>query len=88
MSTGDGLPRFGVMEFDLADLSNLISSGTLTAVITHEMGHLLGIGTRWTSAKPGVVLTGGGPGEHGDQPAVASPPVMPSPQSLTAPAGN
>jgi hypothetical protein len=56
----DVLPRFGVMEFDLADLSNLIASGTLTAVITHEMGHMLGIGTRWTATKPGVFLTGGG----------------------------
>ena len=60
VSTGDGLPRFGVMEFDIDDLTNLIASGTLTAVITHEMGHMLGIGTRWTATKPGVFLSGGG----------------------------
>lgn len=63
ISTGDGLPRFGVMEFDLADLPGLIASGTLTAVITHEMGHMLGIGTRWTDTKPGVFLAGGGTGD-------------------------
>jgi hypothetical protein len=43
----DGLPRFGVMEFDSADIDALVSSGTLTAVVTHEMAHVLGLGTWW-----------------------------------------
>jgi hypothetical protein len=35
------------MEFDKADLANMEADGTLADVITHEMGHVLGIGTVW-----------------------------------------
>jgi hypothetical protein len=43
-----GLPIFGVMRFDEADMANLIAGGRLGDVILHEMGHVLGIGTLWT----------------------------------------
>jgi hypothetical protein len=42
------LPVKGVMEFDTADLQQMESEGTLNDVITHEMGHVLGIGSIWT----------------------------------------
>jgi hypothetical protein len=41
------LPAKGEMSFDSADLANLEAEGTLDDVITHEMGHVLGIGTLW-----------------------------------------
>jgi hypothetical protein len=41
------LPVVGVMEFDVADVNALEASGRLGAVILHEMGHVLGIGTLW-----------------------------------------
>ncbi len=44
-------PYYGVMEFDTADLDDLLASGRLGDVILHEMGHVLGLGTNW-------VLTG------------------------------
>jgi hypothetical protein len=37
----------GIMEFDAADVADMLSDGTLTDVITHELGHVLGIGTLW-----------------------------------------
>ena len=37
----------GVMTFDTADLQNLADNGTLNAVILHEMGHVIGVGTLW-----------------------------------------
>src|SRR5829696_2889584 len=37
----------GVMSFDIADLDQLASGGRLQDVITHEMLHVLGIGTLW-----------------------------------------
>jgi hypothetical protein len=37
----------GIMSFDTADLARMESAGTLNDVITHEMGHVLGIGTLW-----------------------------------------
>jgi hypothetical protein len=43
-----GLPDHGVMEFDVADVASMYSSGMLLDVILHEMGHILGIGTLWT----------------------------------------
>jgi hypothetical protein len=36
------------MQFDTADLKKMEKDGTLNDVITHEMGHVLGIGTIWT----------------------------------------
>jgi len=41
------IPAKGRMQFDTADLAVMQSNGTLKDVITHEMGHVLGIGTIW-----------------------------------------
>src|SRR5919109_1327378 len=41
------LPAKGIMSFDTADLAQMATAGTLRDVITHEMGHVLGIGTLW-----------------------------------------
>ena len=43
-----GLPFVGVMIFDVADMNGMEASGSLNAVILHEMGHVLGIGTLWS----------------------------------------
>ena len=45
------------MSFDTADLADMEAAGTLNDVITHEMGHVLGIGTIWTRKR---LLRGGG----------------------------
>lgn len=45
------LPAKGIMSFDSADLASMQADGTLRDVITHEMGHVLGIGTIWTNKK-------------------------------------
>jgi hypothetical protein len=57
----------GIMSFDTADLAKMQSDGTLNDVITHEMGHVLGIGTLWQRKnllkRPGTqnpVFSGGG----------------------------
>lgn len=42
------LPARGIMSFDTADLKKMEQNGTLTDVITHEMGHVLGVGTIWS----------------------------------------
>ncbi|QHV93579.1 leishmanolysin-related zinc metalloendopeptidase [Spirosoma endbachense] len=42
------LPAKGEMQFDTADLAEMGKNGTLIDVITHEMGHVLGIGTVWS----------------------------------------
>jgi hypothetical protein len=41
------LPAKGIMSFDAADLDSMEANGTLLDVITHEMGHVIGIGTIW-----------------------------------------
>ena len=41
------LPVKGAMSFDTADLAAMEDDGSLDDVITHEMGHVLGIGTLW-----------------------------------------
>jgi Leishmanolysin len=42
------IPAKGRMQFDTADLATMQSNGTLNDVITHEMGHVLGVGTIWS----------------------------------------
>jgi hypothetical protein len=41
------LPILGIMRFDAADVANLEAGNGFAAVILHEMGHVLGIGTLW-----------------------------------------
>ena len=47
-SSADSLPYMGTMQFDSADMASMASNGTLTAVITHEMAHVLGFGSMWS----------------------------------------
>jgi uncharacterized protein YjdB len=50
----------GSMVFDSADMNLMQTRGLLTNVITHEMGHVLGIGTMWSAAlNNGVALAVG-----------------------------
>ncbi len=53
-----GLALVGNMKMDSADLASLEASGQLTETITHEMGHVLGlgVGTPWT----GILIGAGG----------------------------
>jgi len=44
-----GLPVIGVMNLDSDDLAFLEANGRLGDVIAHEIGHIVGIGTRWGS---------------------------------------
>lgn len=37
----------GVMQFDSADVANMIANNTFYGVVLHEMAHVLGIGTIW-----------------------------------------
>jgi hypothetical protein len=39
----------GSMRFDAEDIAGLISTGRLNDVILHEMMHVVGVGTNWTS---------------------------------------
>ena len=45
--TPSGLTVLGVMEFDTADVAQLITQGLLNTVMLHEMGHVIGFGTLW-----------------------------------------
>jgi hypothetical protein len=45
--TEGSLPIFGVLRLDAADLAQAQASGTLDAIILHEVGHVLGFGTIW-----------------------------------------
>jgi hypothetical protein len=47
------------MSFDTADLAQMESDGSLVDVITHEMGHVLGIGTIWQ--RKSLIENAGGP---------------------------
>ena len=47
--SGSRLPAHGTMQFDSADIAQMYANGTLVAVITHEIGHILGIGTLWAT---------------------------------------
>lgn len=49
-----GPPCRGEMRFDSADLAAMERDAILGDVITHEMGHVLGIGTLWNGLVEGV----------------------------------
>ena len=57
---GSRLPLLGVMEFDSADVADLMSGGGFDLVIEHEMGHVLGVGTLWSN----LLVGGGGSDPH------------------------
>lgn len=44
---GKNMTAIGVMSFDSADLQTVQQGGSLQDVITHEMLHVLGVGTLW-----------------------------------------
>jgi hypothetical protein len=70
------VPEVGRMAFDSADMALMVSRGILTTVVTHEMGHVLGIGTLWSAAdNAGVALarqTGSDPRFFGNGATLAS----------------
>ena len=47
-SSSGGLTSVGVMVFDVADVASMSQRGILQDVITHEMLHVVGIGTLWS----------------------------------------
>ena len=57
--SGGGLPVIGVIELDQADLGR--NPQTVLDVVTHEMGHVLGIGTMWDLRKLVYGAGGGDP---------------------------
>lgn len=48
LSSGTRYAMAGRMDFDTADIGNLISNGSFSDVIKNEMAHGLGFGTLWT----------------------------------------
>jgi hypothetical protein len=50
------------MELDEEDLADLLAEGSLDDVIIHEMAHILGFGTLW-STPPNQLLVGAGTGD-------------------------
>jgi len=57
-------PIIGVMFFDTADVHNLELSGLFDEVVTHELGHVLGFGTIWSTAYLGLIAGAGGSDPH------------------------
>ncbi|MDX1963358.1 MAG: CARDB domain-containing protein [Pirellulales bacterium] len=55
--SGGGLPYHGIMRFDTADLASMERNGSLQSVVEHEIAHILGLGTMWSSRG---LLTGAG----------------------------
>jgi len=45
--TNPNIPIIGYMFFDTADLPGMEANGSLSDVVLHEMGHVLGYGTLW-----------------------------------------
>jgi hypothetical protein len=62
---GYRLTTSGNMSFDSADLAWMASDGSLTDVIKHEMGHVIGIGTLWASNSVYVNNSGQYTGAYG-----------------------
>jgi len=52
------LTLMGFLQLDVADLDLMLSEGTLDNVVTHEIGHILGVGTLWNFRR--MLLSGAG----------------------------
>ncbi len=52
--TSDLLSVYGVMVFDTYDMESMEEDDILENVILHEMGHVLGVGSLWNLAIPGL----------------------------------
>lgn len=61
-----GLPVTGSLIFDLADVVAMEGEGTFLNTVTHEMGHVFGIGNLWSSF--GLIQ-----GEFGPRPTYVGP---------------
>jgi len=48
-----GKVRLGSMQFDSADVDNLVAQDKFTSTVLHEMGHIIGVGGDW--ARRGLV---------------------------------
>ena len=51
----------GTMLFDAADLPSLLSNGQLNDAIFHELQHVVGFGTLWTTVTPPLIVNAGTP---------------------------
>jgi hypothetical protein len=49
LRNSNSLTVVGRMRFDTADMDNLAANGSLGSVILHEMMHVIGVGTLWTT---------------------------------------
>jgi hypothetical protein len=58
--SGSMLPYHGGITLDTADMAQLEADGQLGDVLTHEMGHILGLGTIWS--QKGLLRGQGGSG--------------------------
>jgi hypothetical protein len=52
----DGRAAAGRVQVDSADVNRLALRGQLAEVLTHELGHVLGIGTIWNRSSLGLVV--------------------------------
>ena len=57
-----GMPRYGAINLDVDDVARLRASGRLVDTLTHEIGHVLGIGTAWNFGGR-TLLVGAGTGD-------------------------
>jgi hypothetical protein len=48
-------PAVGIITLDQDDVAQMRAAGTLNDVLTHEIGHTLGIGTLWDANEPVMV---------------------------------
>ena len=71
--TSNRLPLVGFMQFDTADLATLEANLRLEAVILHEMGHVLGIGTIWGSGESDLLRNPSRPSSPGVDTHFAGP---------------
>jgi hypothetical protein len=68
---GSHLPVFGLLRLDSADVALLEANGTLASVVLHELLHVVGFGTTWSSF---ALVTGAG----------GADPVFTGPQATAA----